>query len=237
MVAANVVVDKRALAMNGLVGRAGATRLERVEKTETGAVGHAGFEEVYAAHKTAIYSYALRMMRNEADAEDQTLATFEKALRAWERRPPDDEMRPWLFRIATNSCLDELRKRRRIQWRPWDVFISIFHHSQVATDDPEEEAIRHEKVALVRAALDRLSPRDRAALTLREYQGLSTEEVGRALGISTDGAKVALFRARERLRAAYLQLGGEFPPGRGTDPRQDSRPGSARGGREAGDLP
>jgi RNA polymerase sigma-70 factor (ECF subfamily) len=120
-------------------------------------------------------------------------------------------MRPWLFRIATNSCLDELRRRQRIRWRPWDSFVSVFHPSQIAPDDPEKEILRSERVSLVRAALEKLSPRDRAALMLREYQGMSVEEVGQTLNISREAAKVTLFRARERLRAAYLQLGGEPP--------------------------
>lgn len=153
------------------------------------------------------------MVGNETDAEDLTVTAFEKALRAWDRRPPENELRPWLFRIATNSCLDELRKRQRIQWRPWEAFTSLFHPSQMAPDNPEREVLRRESADLVQAALARLSPRDRAALVMRECYGLSNEEVGKALGTTRDGAKMTLFRARERLRTAYLQIGGEPPAG------------------------
>ncbi len=154
------------------------------------------------------------MVLDETDAEDLTVTVFEKALRAWDRRPAvEAELRPWLFRIATNSCLDELRKRQRVQWRPWEAFISLFHPSQVAPDDPEREVIRNERADLVQAALNKLSPRDRAALVMRECYGLSNEEVGKALGTTRDGAKMTLFRARERLRSAYLQIGGEPPEG------------------------
>lgn len=168
---------------------------------------------MYLAHRTAIYGHVLRMMSNETDAEDLTVLAFEKALRAWERRPPVGEMRPWLFRIATNCCLDELRRRKRIEWRPWDAFLSLFHPSQVAPDDPVKEVLRNESADLVWSAMNRLSPRDRAALVMRECYGLSNEEVGKVLGTSRDGAKMMLFRARERLRSAYLQLGGEPPEG------------------------
>jgi len=188
----------------------GATKLE--QSVDRGATdGYADFTVVYNAHRTAIYSYVRRLVANEADAEDLTVTAFEKALRAWERRPPEAEMRPWLFRIATNACLDELRRRKRVQWQPWSKFTRLFHPSQVAADDPEEEALRHEKAGVVRAALALLPPRDRAALILREYHGLPVEDIGRALGITRGAAKITLFRARERLRAAYVQLGGDLP--------------------------
>ncbi len=165
------------------------------------------------------------MVANEADAEDLTLAAFEKALRAWERRPANGaEIRPWLFRIATNCCLDELRRRQRVQWRPWDPLISLFHRNQVAKDDPEAEVLRQETVALMQTALAKLPSHYRAALLLRESHGMSTQEIGQALGISRDAAKITLFRARERLRSVYLELGGEPPSrnGRATAPTDAS---------------
>ena len=172
------------------------------------------------------------MVANDADAEDLTLAAFEKALRAWERRPANDaEIRPWLFRIATNCCLDELRRRQRVQQRPWDPLISLFHRNQVAKDDPEAEVLRQETVVLMQSALAKLPPHYRAALLLRESHGMSTQEIGHALGISRDAAKITLFRARERLRSVYLELGGEPPvhngrasgaPPAGTRPSLDS---------------
>lgn len=172
---------------------------------------YAGFEEAYSAHSSAIHNYALRMLGRPEDAEDLTVIVFEKALRAWGRRPVNTELRPWLFRIATNAAIDELRRRKLIQWRPWETFVGLFHPSQVAPDNPERDVLRGETVSLVRAALAELSPRDRAALVLREHQGLSVEEIATALGISHGAAKVALFRARERLREAYLKLGGDAP--------------------------
>ena len=227
-----MAISQGALVIQGLVRQGGATRLEQVEVGKVQSP-RAGFDEVYLAHRTAIYGYVRRMVRSEEDAEDLTVLTFEKALKAWGRRPPDGEMRPWLFRIATNSCLDELRRRQRIQWRPWETFASIFHPSQIAPDNPEAEVIRNESGSLVRAALDSLPPRDRAALVLREYQGMSVEEVGRALNISTDAAKTALFRARERLRVAYTRMGGEAPEGS----RHARNNGGSGAGQTEGPIP
>ena len=184
-----------------------------MDQTDGGASKFTGFEKAYITHRGVIYGHVLRMMSNESDAEDLTVTVFEKAMRAWDRRPPDNELRPWLFRIATNACLDELRRRQRIQWRPWDLFASVFHSSQVAPDDPERETLRNERADLLQEALDRLSHRDRAALIMRECYGLSNDEVGKVLNLSRDGAKMMLFRARERLRTVYLQMGGDPPEG------------------------
>lgn len=193
-----------------------------MDGTDRDANNYAGFESAYVTYRGVIYGHVLKMMGNETDAEDLTVTAFEKAMKAWERRPPEHELRPWLFRIATNACLDELRRRQRIQWRPWDLFASVFHPSQVAPDNPEKDALRNERIDVLREALASLAPRDRAALVMRECYGLSNEEVGQALNISRDGAKMMLFRARERLRAAYLQAGGDPPDGMAEIPRRQS---------------
>lgn len=190
----------------------GATSLDLAARSDSST--HAGFEEAYLTYRGPIYGYVRRMVSNENDAEDLTVVVFEKALKAWVRRPQvDEEIRPWLFRIATNACLDELRRRQRIHFSPWETFIGLFHPSQVAPDSPERDVIRKEKAEFVRAALDKLSPRYRAALIMREFQDLSHDEIGEIMGTTRDGAKMLLFRAREQMRAVYLEMGGEAPEG------------------------
>lgn len=216
----------QSLAISRSLNRAaGATSLDLATERESSK--HAGFEEAYVTYKGPIYGYVRRLVSSDLDAEDLTVTVFEKALRAWDRRPRvEAEIRPWLFRIATNACLDELRRRQRVRWSPWETFIGLFHPSQVAPDNPERDLLRKEKGDLVRAALDRLSPRHRAALVMRECQGLSHDEIGEALGTTRDGAKMTLFRAREQMRAIYLKLGGEAPEGARWSPS----------GRRAGDV-
>ena len=169
------------------------------------------FAQVFTDHQSAIYGYVYRMIGNADDAADLTLAAFEKALRAWPKRPVDLQVRPWLYRIATNTCLDELRHRKLIRWLRLDFAegddAPLPH--PVAPDNPEESLIRAEDARAVRAALARLPERYRTALVLREAQGLSCEEIGDALGISRSAAKVLLFRAREKLREVYKQSSGE----------------------------
>jgi len=161
------------------------------------------FGVVFTTYQTAIYNYVIRMIGNGEDAADLTLSTFEKALRAWPRRPADLQVRPWLYRIATNTCLDELRHRRVIHWQSLDPEEGSIPHP-VAPDNPERSVLQAEESRRVRAALEQLSERYRVALLLRESEGLSCEEIGTALGISRSAAKVLLFRAREKLRQAYF---------------------------------
>jgi RNA polymerase sigma-70 factor (ECF subfamily) len=169
----------------------------------------ASFEAAFQMYQGAIYNYALRLLGDADNAYDATLASFEKAYRAWNRLPADADVRAWLYRIATNTCYDELRRRKVIKWQPWDSFIALFHPKQVAPDNPEREAVRGEQSALVRRALQQLPLNYRTALVLRECQGLSCEEIGESLGISRGAAKLVLLRARRKLKEAYLALGGE----------------------------
>ena len=75
--------------------------------------------------------------------------------------------------------------------------------------DPEREALRSERAALVRRALSRLPSRYRTCLLLRETEGLSCEEIGAQLGLSSGAVRTTLCRARQRLRAEYVALGGD----------------------------
>ncbi|HEY8746074.1 MAG TPA: sigma-70 family RNA polymerase sigma factor [Chloroflexota bacterium] len=166
------------------------------------------FEAAYASYFNPICAYLQRMVGNPDDAYDLSVASFEKAFRNWSKAPPD-HIAPWLYRIATNTCLDELRRRKLIRWQPFEKFAAVFHPGHVSHDNPERDAIRGEQRALLREALEHLNPRHRAALLMRECQGLSCEEVGEALGISKEAAKQLLFRARQHLRSGYTALGGE----------------------------
>lgn len=171
------------------------------------------FEQAFQDYQAGLYGYLLRMIGNPDDAYDLALASFEKAYRAWSRAPAGDELKPWLYRIATNTCLDELRRRKLVRWLSLDGFLGLFHPSQVAPENPEREAVRSEQSELVRTALEQLPERYRACLVLRECEGLSCEEIGEVLGMTRGSVKITLFRARERLRKVYQELGGDAPDG------------------------
>ena len=178
-------------------------------------------EEAFATHYSAVFRQVQRLMRDPDDSYDLTLTAWEKAQRAWDRRPPVAmEIKPWLFRIARNACVDELRRRQLVRWEPLEGTrrsSSSGEPSQVApatllssdTHDPEREVLRSERADLVRRALRRLPIRYRTCLLMREAEGLSCEEIGSRLQLSSGAVRTTLCRARQRLRVEYVALGGE----------------------------
>jgi RNA polymerase sigma-70 factor (ECF subfamily) len=174
-------------------------------------------EDAFIEHYPAVFRQVQRLMRDPDDTYDLTLTAWEKAQRAWERRPIVAlEVKPWLFRIARNACVDELRRRQLVRWERLerdrggeDIYPSRAAFLSSDRDDPEREALRSERVALVRQALGRLPTRYRTCLLLRETEGLSCEEIGVQLGLSSGAVRTTLCRARQRLRVEYVALGGE----------------------------
>src|SRR6266705_3267583 len=76
-------------------------------------------EDAFATHYSAVFRQVQRLMRDPDDSYDLTLTAWEKAQRAWDRRPSVAlEIKPWLFRIARNACVDELRRRQLVRWEP-----------------------------------------------------------------------------------------------------------------------
>jgi RNA polymerase sigma-70 factor (ECF subfamily) len=175
-------------------------------------------EEAFATHYAAVFRQVQRLMRDPDDSYDLTLAAWEKAQRAWDRRPSVAlEIKPWLFRIARNACVDELRRRQLVRWEPLDSNRRPSSEQPAApsallssdSHDPEREVLRSERADLVRRALRRLPNRYRTCLLMREAEGLSCEEIGHRLQLSSGAVRTTLCRARHRLRAEYVALGGE----------------------------
>jgi RNA polymerase sigma-70 factor, ECF subfamily len=178
-------------------------------------------EDAFTTHYAAVFRQVQRLMRDPDDSYDLTLTAWEKAQRAWDRRPPVAvEIKPWLFRIARNACVDELRRRQLVRWEPLEgnrrgmrdngdlpaapaTLLSSDSH------DPEREVLRSERADLVRRALRRLPNRYRTCLLMREAEGLSCEEIGTRLSLSSGAVRTTLCRARQRLRSEYVALGGE----------------------------
>src|ERR687888_1466966 len=175
-------------------------------------------EDAFATHYSAVFRQVQRLMRDPDDSYDLTLTAWEKAHRAWDRRPVIAmEIKPWLFRIARNACVDELRRRQLVRWEPLDGNRGDHPDAPAApaqllssdSNDPEREVLRSERADLVRRALRRLPNRYRTCLLMREAEGLSCEEIGHRLQLSSGAVRTTLCRARQRLRAEYVALGGE----------------------------
>ena len=186
-----------------------------------GAGDDAAFAALVEPHQRAVFRHCYRMLGSGADAEDDTQDTLE---RAWRRLATYDGSGPfgaWLQRIATNVCLDGLRaKRTRIGPAgygppmaagampgppdPELAWVEPVSDSDLrGTGDPQDEVVRREEISLAFvAALQRLAPRQRAALLLHDVLAFSHAEVGEVLGVSATAVNSLLSRARESVRAA-----------------------------------
>lgn len=178
-------------------------------------------EGMYATHQKHILNYLYRMVGNPSDAEELTQETFLRAHQSFERGQYDDRQKakPWLFRIATNVAMDELRRRKVVRWESIDANRASYFTSKsgkllalaaILTDraNVEREAVSNEDVVEVRTALDGLSRRYRTVLVLRYHEGLSCEEIAVVFDTTRGAVKSLLFRARAELRQHMEALEG-----------------------------
>jgi RNA polymerase sigma-70 factor (ECF subfamily) len=155
------------------------------------------FEELYRSSRDDVYSYALTLLRDSAAAEDVTELAFERAYRrrrTFDRRRGEE--RAWLFGIARNAALDELRRRRRqaaLLVEPEAV------DDEALADDGPEVTLRR---TAVRTALASMAARDRELIALKFHAGLGNAEIARVLGVSESNAGTMLHRTIEKLRKA-----------------------------------
>ena len=156
------------------------------------------FEALYRSSRDDLFAYVLTLLGDRAAAEDVTAIAFERAYRrrrTFDRRRGEE--RGWLFGIARNAALDELRRRRRVAALvvdPEDV------GDDVSADDDEEDTVLRRTA--VRTALRSLSPRERELIALKFHAGLSNAELASVLGVSESNAGTMLHRAVQKLRSA-----------------------------------
>lgn len=157
-------------------------------------------EGLYRSSRDDVYAYVLTLLRDESAAEDVTAIAFERAYsrrRTFDRRRGDE--RPWLFGIARNAALDELRRRRRLATLMTDPESGDGDDPAAFASDEEEIVLRR---TAVRAALSALSGRDRDLIALKFHAGLSNAEIAEVLGVSESNAGTMLHRAVQKLRKA-----------------------------------
>lgn len=191
-------------------------RTERTLVVEAQAGSRAAFEELVHRYDRDVLRLALNLMKRPEDARDVYQEAFLKVYRNLHRFRFECSFYTWLYRIVTNVCLDQLRRR---QARPEDQApdAGSAHHEEGIADfferqreqrpalDPERQFFGKEIRQRLAAAMERLSPRERVVFELKHYQGLKLRAIGEALGTTEETAKNSLFRATRKLRS---QLGG-----------------------------
>ena len=151
------------------------------------------FDALYRAARDDVYAYVATLLRDDAAAEDVTAQAFERAFRR--RRTYDARRgtpRAWLFGIARNAALDELRRRRRSATLAPDA-----PDDATPVEDEVEQLVRR---AAVRSAIAALEPRERELIALKFHAGLDNSELAAVLGVSVTNAGTQLHRAMTKLR-------------------------------------
>ena len=168
------------------------------------------FEKLVTAYEKNVYSLALRMVGDPEDAADMTQETFIKAYRSLSSFRGDSKFSSWLYRIASNVCLDFLRSRSR---HPQVSLSSSDEDGRTAFElpdmsrNPEEQLMKKLSMEAVRRGLEQLPEQQRQILVLRELGGLSYAELAQTLGLEEGTVKSRIFRARKRLCALLLRDG------------------------------
>ncbi|KAA0272645.1 MAG: sigma-70 family RNA polymerase sigma factor, partial [Acidobacteria bacterium] len=152
------------------------------------------FDDLYRSCRDDVFAYVAGLLRDEHAAEDVTALAFERAYRRRRRFDPRrGSGRAWIFAIARNAALDELRRRRRTAALAADP-------GDVAAATPDEGAELAMRRTALRAAIGRLDPRERELIALRFFAGLGHAEIAAVLGISASNAGTRLHRTVDKLR-------------------------------------
>ena len=160
----------------------------------------AAFAEIVSRHGGTIYSVCYRLAGEPAAAEDLAQEAFLRLYRTLDKFRPDAELRPWLYRLTANVCLDALR-RREAATTPLDVLAEAGAEPSVERPDeqPEVALLRREERLDVQRALLQLPADYRAALVLRYLEDLSYREIADALGVPVSTVETRIFRAKRML--------------------------------------
>jgi RNA polymerase sigma factor (sigma-70 family) len=168
------------------------------------------FSSLLNRYRDSLYFMLLKMVNNASDAEDLTIEAFGKAFRSLDSFTPDYAFSTWLFKIATNNCIDFIRKKQ-ISPTPIDQLHNDLEHLTVSLQsdlpDPEETLINDQKIAVLRDIVNQLKPRYRNLIELRYYKEYSYEEISTELKLPIGTVKAQLYRAKSLLFNIFTKTG------------------------------
>jgi RNA polymerase sigma-70 factor (ECF subfamily) len=166
----------------------------------------AAFEQILRLHERRVYLTALRLLGRPEDAQDAAQEVFLRLHRNLARLERVEDLSPWLYRVTVNVCRDLARERSRHSGSPPDENLL-----SSAAPDPAAQLSLAERRRLAAAALARLSEKERAAVVLRDIEGLSTREVARILGSAEVTVRTHISRARRKMKTAIERWLGRRP--------------------------
>ncbi|GAB4309067.1 MAG: sigma-70 family RNA polymerase sigma factor [Phototrophicales bacterium] len=167
------------------------------------------FAEIVYTFQDAVYNLCYRMLGNHVEAEDASQEAFLKAFGNLSRYDHGRSFKTWLLTIASNHCIDRLRKRR-MQYISIDEPIPVT--LALSSDDPlpEEAVVTDERSEQIQALLNQLKPDDRAVVVFRYWYDYSYAEIADIMETTESAVKSRLFRARKALAALFEQTGDTY---------------------------
>ena len=163
------------------------------------------FEELISSYEKKAYNIAYRMMGNEEDAKDMAQEAFIKIYKSIQNFREESSFSTWLYRIVTNVCLDELRKRKKDKLVPLELSIETEKGTAIVElsaerETPEDIYERIEKRQLIQNAISSLGEDYKTVIILRDIQGFGYEEIATMLNCSLGTIKSRINRARNLLK-------------------------------------
>ncbi|MBL56650.1 MAG: RNA polymerase subunit sigma-24 [Flavobacteriales bacterium] len=162
------------------------------------------YAELMDRYRDSIYFMLLKMVNNKDDAEDLTIEAFGKAFKKLHQYTPNYAFSTWLFKIASNNCIDFIRKKKKNTFSI-NKTLKNDEGSELEIDlksdalDPEQTYMREQKIQIMHDVVRKLKPRYRTLVELRYFKEYSYEEIADHLDIPLGTVKAQLFRAREFL--------------------------------------
>ena len=177
---------------------------------------HTAFEELVLRYETAVITFCYAFVRNREGAEDLAQETFLRVFRNAQRYQPVAKFTTWLYKIAANLCINDLKKGKLRQNRSldepaWPDPDGTKIVERIASDNlsPLSDAERHEAQDLIGKAIDHLPDDQRTTLIMIEYHHMQYQEIAEILGVTVSAIKMRVKRARETLRQTLRILEGE----------------------------
>jgi len=162
------------------------------------------YAELMGKYRDSIFFMMLKMVKNSDDADDLTIEAFGKAFNRIHQYTPNYAFSTWLFRIATNNCIDFIRKKKMVTLS-LDKNIDDGEGGSISVEvrssalDPEEKFMRKQKIRIMREIVAQLKPRYKELVVLRYFREYSYEEISQETELPLGTVKAQLFRAREQL--------------------------------------
>ncbi len=163
------------------------------------------YADLMKNYRDSLYFMLLKMTNNPHDAEDLTIEAFGKAFKKLHQYTPDYAFSTWLFKIASNNCIDFIRKKKKYtfsmdqNYDEDETGTELANKIPAQTLDPEEELVKQQKIKLMHEVVEKLKPHYRTLIELRYFKEFSYDEIAQELNLPLGTVKAQLFRAREFL--------------------------------------